>query len=144
MFQTFGGTYRNAAVEDFNGFVWVLDLGREPRILIDKLEIFFTPIAQLIVPTSLLLAIAFLASLKSNLDLGYVNKYLIFLFFFALFIFLMGYSGPRLIFPLIAALTIFAVLKVFPNLDARHKIYLGFGITIIYLTNFFLTQGPLS
>jgi hypothetical protein len=56
----------------------------------------------------------------------------------------MGYSGPRLIFPLIAALTIFAVLKVFPNLDARHKIYLGFGITIIYLTNFFLTQGPLS
>jgi hypothetical protein len=144
MFQTFGGTYRNAAVEDFNGFVWVLDLGREPRILIDKLEIFFTPIAQLIVPTSLLLAIAFLASLKSNLDLGHVNKYLIFLFFFALFIFLMGYSGPRLIFPLIAALTIFAVLKVFPNLDARHKIYLGFGITIIYLTNFFLTQGPLS
>jgi hypothetical protein len=144
LFQAFGGTYRNAAVEDFNGFVWVLDIAREPRIFIDKLEIFFLPIAQLGSQTSLLLAIALLASLQSKFNLAHVNKYLIFLFFYALFIFLMGYSGPRLIFPLIAALTIFAVLKVFPNLDAKPKLYLGLGITLIYLTAFFLTQGPLS
>lgn len=144
LLNALGGQYRNAAVEDFNGFVWVLDLRQNPGILLDKIKIFCEPLLQLAVPFLTFAIIAFVVLIKSKLKPKFNRKYPLFIMFFAAFIFLMGYSGPRLIYPLIAAATIFVLVEAMPAINSKARNSLLFGLTLAFLLSFFFSQGPLT
>lgn len=144
MFQTFGGTYRNAAVEDFNGFVWVFEALRSPEIIIAKVKLFLSSFVHLPITMLMLLSLIFMMFRVNTLRLVIVSKYLLFLFGFGAFIFLMGYSGPRLAFPLIASLFLFILVSLVKNSHVKDlQIFLSFSV-IWSLSFFFFTQGPIS
>lgn len=144
MFQTFGGTYRNAAVEDFNGFVWVFEALRSPEIIIAKVKLFLSSFVHLPITILVLLSLIFMMFRVNTLRLVIVSKYLLFLFGFGAFIFLMGYSGPRLAFPLIASLFLFILVSLVKSSHVKYlQIFLSFSV-IWSLSFFFLTQGPIS
>jgi hypothetical protein len=131
-------------VEDFNGFVWVFDALRSPEIIITKVKLFFSSFVHLPITILVLLSFVFMMFQVHTFRLTIVYKYLLFLFGFGTFIFLMGYSGPRLAFPLIASLFLVMLVSLVKQSHVKFlRLLLSFSV-IWSLSFFFLTQGPIS
>jgi len=144
LLRLLGGKYRNAAIEDFDGFVWVFRTLDQPGLVLEKIRLFTSSFLELQI-LYMALALLVLIILKHRARLlreGW--RYLIFIGAFGTFVFLMGYSGPRLAFPILACLILY--LCIFQiRIGKVHEAMLtqvlvsGFSLGI-----FFFTQGPLT
>jgi len=142
--ELFGGEYRNAAVEDFDGFVWVLRSFDRPGIILEKMSLFTN--AFLVLPIfyfALILSLYAILKHKGKLFKdGW--RYFVFIGAFAAFIFLMGYSGPRLAFPILACLLLYLLVYQIRIHAKRESIVTQAVVSGFVLAIFLITQGPLS
>ena len=142
--ELFGGEYRNAAVEDFDGFVWVLRSFDRPGIILEKMILFTN--AFLVLPIfyfALILSLYAILKHKGKLFKdGW--RYFVFMGAFAAFIFLMGYSGPRLAFPVLACMTIYLLSFLARNGKTVEAMSSQTTLIALSLGIFFLVEGPLT
>jgi len=142
--ELFGGEYRNAAVEDFDGFVWVLRSFDRPGIIVEKMSLFTN--AFLVLPifyiALILLLYAILKYKGKLLKDGW--RYFVFVGAFAAFIFLMGYSGSRLAFPVLACMTIYLLSFLARNGKTVEAMSSQTTLIALSLGIFFLVEGPLT
>jgi hypothetical protein len=137
------GSYRNAAVQDFNQFVWILNV-RSVNDVSSKLGTFFVELDKTLILMVFLLSLMRLVFRNSN-SLNPINRTIwVFVCVYAVFLMSMGFYSTRLSTPLLLIIIIISLIEL--NFKMPRSLFnLVLALTSSFLAiEFFLFQGQLT
>jgi hypothetical protein len=143
LIEFLGGNYRNAAIEDFDQFVWIFDVGSMHDLGL-RFESFLYQLDKPLL-VSVLILLIWRVFLHSRPISGLLDRSIAtFILVFTLFLLFMGFYSTRLSTPLLLTILVVFLLDLRPQVSVRN---FNAILTVIFLTafiQFFFSQGQLT